>query len=303
MLLNIAISINYTIGWFICILAGREGLELLPIAFTALTTFLFLYQLNKTDKVSYLSTLFLIFYGAILGFILETFFISFDFIKYATVNAVSSRLPPSWIWCLYFLFIPAFTKCFTFLHKHWSTCFLFGLVGGPISYYAGVKLHAASLPMVSYLILLGIGWAIYMSLILIIFRTLNRHAHQVFDQKHLQKPITVLFDGFCSMCSRELKHLKTRRQTGQVHYYSITTKDQFQKDYPHIAFQDAMREIHAIDDNGKIIKGVPVFFELYARTGLPYLAMLSKAPGLTPLIHLLYRLWARFRLTKRKKPF
>ena len=301
--MNLIISLIYSIGWFVCVLAGAKGFTLVPIAYTVVTLAFYFLVLRKESKTIFCVNILLIWYGLILGFIFETLLLSTYQLSYATKNAVCSLFPPAWILCLYLLFTPTLNHFFSFLRRSRFFPPLFGFIGGPLCVYAGTRLDAAFISESWFYLIIAVFWALFLSLLDHINLKLLCLANQIFDAKRLNKPLTVLFDGFCSFCATELKHLQKRPQTGVVTYYSITTKDQFSKDYPKLEFKDVMKEIYAIEATGHILKGPVVFFELYARTSHPLLALLSKAPGLVPLVNVLYRLWAKFRLTKRTKPF
>ena len=68
----------------------------------------------------------------------------------------------------------------------------------------------------------------------------------------LQLVITIVFfDSLCPICSKELKYLTKRKQTGKVNYYEITSKSDFERDVKEVDFLSAMKEIHALDYQGK----------------------------------------------------
>lgn len=293
-------SLLYTIGWFVCVISGAYTHWILPVLYTIAALLVYFTCLRQRSRRLYSVNLLLMVYAGVLGILFEMVYLRLDWISYMSAT---SLFPPLWIICLYLLFGPTLNHAFAFLQKHPLIPPLFGALGGPLSVYAGVKLHAATLPSLYMLLPLAILWGVYMSLLCHINKRLLHLSSQIFDKKRLNKPLTVLFDGFCSMCARELKHLQTRKQIGKVIYYTITTKEQLSKDFPQISFREAMREIHAFEATGHILRGPPVFFELYARVDLPLVALLVKAPGLTPLVFISYRLWAKFRLTKRPKPF
>jgi predicted DCC family thiol-disulfide oxidoreductase YuxK len=60
-------------------------------------------------------------------------------------------------------------------------------------------------------------------------------------------------------------------------------------------YRDAMQTIHAIDDEGKIYKGVHALAALYARTDLPFLAVVLESPGFLFLFKAMYAVWAKVR--------
>ena len=68
-----------------------------------------------------------------------------------------------------------------------------------------------------------------------------------------------------------------------------------------LSWQTLMQRIHGRLPDGTIIEGVEVFRRLYAAVGFRRLVTLSRAPGVSQLLGLAYRLFAknRLRLTGR----
>jgi predicted DCC family thiol-disulfide oxidoreductase YuxK len=68
-----------------------------------------------------------------------------------------------------------------------------------------------------------------------------------------------------------------------------------------VPWDDLMASIHGRLPDGKIVKGVEVFRRLYAAVGFAPLVVLTRLPGISHLLDLAYRWFAknRLRLTGR----
>ena len=111
--------------------------------------------------------------------------------------------------------------------------------------------------------------------------------------------VAMLYDGGCPLCSREVAHYRRVDKHKKVHWADI----QFDPEILHkhgISRQEAMKFLHAVDANGKIIRGVPAFRVIWAE--LPYyriLAKVSALPGVSFILDRLYTAFARKRYIKR----
>lgn len=289
----------YTFGWFFCVLCGAYGDTFPPIPFTFTIVVGQLLFLRWRCKPIYINDLAILLYGVVLGFFMEVTFLSMQLIQYTTTNIVIALFPPAWVWCLYFLFSLTYNHSLNFLSRKWFYPFLFGFVGGPVSYYAGSRLGAVTFTSTESIFILAAFWGCYISLMVWINMKLNELVGHLLDDKHLQKPITVYFDAGCPICSKELKHLKSRKQTGKVVYFEVTSQEQFEKEVVGLGFIDVMKVIHGKDADGHVYQGVDVFSELYARTNLQFVAVLLKAPFIAPLAKFLYKIWAKRRFKSR----
>lgn len=63
-----------------------------------------------------------------------------------------------------------------------------------------------------------------------------------------------------------------------------------------ITYRDAMKRIHAIRQDGTVLKDVEVFREAYNLVGLGWLYAPSSWPIIKPLVNYIYFVWAKLRL-------
>ncbi len=111
-----------------------------------------------------------------------------------------------------------------------------------------------------------------------------------------QVKLTLLFDGGCPLCRREVKFLRSRDHFKKISFIDIDSPNYQPKHYSDITYREAMGRIHAITSSGEILKDIRVFREAYRLVGLGWIYLPTKLPILGPLTDLIYQLWARWRL-------
>ncbi|MFN4143680.1 DUF2878 domain-containing protein [Aestuariivirga sp.] len=96
-----------------------------------------------------------------LGVLIETGFLAAGLIRYAGM-APGDVLPPVWIWALWFGFGTLPNASLAWLRGRWPLQALLGAVSGPLTYWAGAKMGAASLPAEpsGALFAIGLAWAL-----------------------------------------------------------------------------------------------------------------------------------------------
>jgi predicted DCC family thiol-disulfide oxidoreductase YuxK len=119
--------------------------------------------------------------------------------------------------------------------------------------------------------------------------------------------LTVLFDGGCPLCVREVTFLRERdrrRNPGRVQlaFVDIDAPDYDPAAHQNISYREAMGRIHGIDARGTVLRDVAVFRRAYALIGLGWLYAPTDWPLLGPLADGLYGLWARWRLPITRRP-
>jgi predicted DCC family thiol-disulfide oxidoreductase YuxK len=115
--------------------------------------------------------------------------------------------------------------------------------------------------------------------------------------------LTLLFDGACPLCLREVETLR-RRDQGRDRLAFVDVDDPTYDPACHggITYAEAMGRMHAIRADGQVIRDVEVFRQAYALVGLGWLYAPTRWPLLRPLVDALYGLWARWRLAITGRP-
>ena len=112
----------------------------------------------------------------------------------------------------------------------------------------------------------------------------------------MKNRLTFLFDGGCPLCLRETNFLKKRDILKQISFVDINSKDYDQNLFNDISYKEAMLNLHGIMDNGEIIRGLDVLAYSYELIGLGWVYYPLKIKLLSPLLRLVYKYWAKYRL-------
>ena len=112
----------------------------------------------------------------------------------------------------------------------------------------------------------------------------------------MKKKLTFLFDGGCPLCLRESNFLKNRDKLNQIRFVDINSEDYDQNLFNDISYREAMSNLHGILDNGEIIRGLDVLAYSYKLIGLGWVYLPLKIEFLSPVLRLIYRYWAKYRL-------
>ncbi|MDO3379878.1 thiol-disulfide oxidoreductase DCC family protein [Geoalkalibacter halelectricus] len=118
-------------------------------------------------------------------------------------------------------------------------------------------------------------------------------------------PLRIFYDGACSVCAREVEHYLRRDRQERLIGIDISAADFDPTPYS-IPLKDFMYELHAIDAQGRVYRGVESFWAIWqafpGSTLFGFLGTLINLPLINPLARLGYQGFARIRpfLPKRK---
>ena len=117
------------------------------------------------------------------------------------------------------------------------------------------------------------------------------------------KLVEVFFDGDCPLCIREVNLLRRLDRHGRVQFTDISAPDFVAAVTPE-EHADFMARIRGRLPDGTMLEGVEVFRRLYAAVGFGALVAVTRVPGVSQLLDLGYRVFARnrLRLTGRCAP-
>jgi predicted DCC family thiol-disulfide oxidoreductase YuxK len=109
--------------------------------------------------------------------------------------------------------------------------------------------------------------------------------------------IKLLYDGACPLCIREVYFLQKRDAgRGLINFVDITCDRYDSEENGGIDFETAMGRIHAVLDDGTVIKNVEVFRQIYETLGMGWVYAATKWPLVGPVVDALYGIWADWRL-------
>ncbi len=117
-----------------------------------------------------------------------------------------------------------------------------------------------------------------------------------------QPKLTLLFDGGCPLCQREVSFLRSRDRSHRISFIDIDSSNYNPQLYAGISYREAMGRIHAINSSGQVLKDVRVFREAYRLVGLGWVYAPTTWPVVGKLADKFYGLWARWRLTFTRRP-
>jgi predicted DCC family thiol-disulfide oxidoreductase YuxK len=108
--------------------------------------------------------------------------------------------------------------------------------------------------------------------------------------------ITVLYDGDCPLCTREIEMLRRRDPTGRAARFEDISAPEFDASRYGTTHEALMARIHGVLPDGTLVEGVEVFRRVYAAVGLGWLVAPTGWPLLRPVFDAAYRWFARNRL-------
>ncbi len=144
-------------GWFSAVLGGAHGYVWLGSGIALLVMLLHLFLSLRP-----LRELQLLIIVMLLGLLWDSALATAGVINYFHWQ-ISPRLAPVWIVALWGLFATTLNVSLAFLRRRYLMAALFGFIGAPLSFMAGVRLQALQFPdPVRALWVLAIGWSVLM---------------------------------------------------------------------------------------------------------------------------------------------
>ncbi|MEB3296465.1 MAG: DUF393 domain-containing protein [Cyanobacteriota bacterium] len=119
--------------------------------------------------------------------------------------------------------------------------------------------------------------------------------------------LTILYDGGCPLCVREVDFLKRRDRlhnglNPQLAFVDIDAPGYDPSSHGDIGYREAMGRIHGLEADGRVVKDVAVFRRAYGLIGLGWLYAPTGWPGVGAVVDRLYGFWARWRLLLTRRP-
>jgi len=109
------------------------------------------------------------------------------------------------------------------------------------------------------------------------------------------KLVEVFFDGECPLCRREIDLLRWMDRRHRIEFTDIAAPGFDPAPY-NLTMDQFMGEIQGRLRDGTWITGVEVFRRLYAAVGLGPAVWVSRLPGISHLLDVGYRFFAKYRL-------
>lgn len=107
--------------------------------------------------------------------------------------------------------------------------------------------------------------------------------------------VEVYFDGGCPLCLREINMLRRWDRGRRIRFTDIQAPE-FPIASVGKSYNELMARIHGRLPDGSLIEGVEVFRRLYGAVGFRWIVAVTRWPGISHLMNLGYRIFARNRL-------
>ncbi len=152
--------IGFKICWLLCAFCSVWGNPYLgPIAtIVFILLHLFIVKFNKRDIK-------IVGIAIICGLIIDSLFSIFGFIEYKGGILIVYNLAPLWILSMWAGFSLTMLYALDSIKTRYFISFLFGFIGGPLSYSAGVKIGSLSITTNFTYVLLAIAWGLVVPLL------------------------------------------------------------------------------------------------------------------------------------------
>lgn len=112
---------------------------------------------------------------------------------------------------------------------------------------------------------------------------------------HAAYPLTLLYDAACPVCSLEMDHLRQRDTAGRLVFVNIAEPG-FEPSRYGATLAEMNAVIHAVQPDGRLLRGVEVLRLAYAAVGLGWVVHPTGWPLLRPAFDWGYRLFAEHRM-------
>lgn len=106
--------------------------------------------------------------------------------------------------------------------------------------------------------------------------------------------ITMLYDGRCPLCCREVRLLRRHRRGDRLAFEDITVEG-FEASRYGVTERDAHARMHAVLPDGRVVVGMDAFRHVYRAIGLGWVVAPTGWPLLRPIFDMLYSGFARVR--------
>lgn len=281
----------YLVYWIIAATLGSRGFFLFPLIIWVGCSYFQILVLWRQKRKALLSCFPLAIYSLILGWVLLMLLMHLDIAVYYG----HTRWPPLWYLSIFPLFSLLVNYPLSFLNERLFMTFILGGLAGMCSHGMATVLGAVSITSPYAYPFVFLFWGSYLTSLIVLNRILIYLTEKYTDPKELDRSIIVLFDKLCPICYREMRSLQRRKQTGKIEYKMPASDEEIQQMGLNISYKEAMKSIHAIDESGNILVGTEALAAAYARTNLPFLAVLLQAPGFRWFFDRAYRVWAKMR--------
>lgn len=107
-------------------------------------------------------------------------------------------------------------------------------------------------------------------------------------------PLTLLYDSLCPMCAAEVAFMRRLNRRGALQFEDIAAPE-FDASRYGLTLEAVIGSMHAVEASGRVVEGLEVFREAYARLGLGWIVAPTRWPLIRPIAEAAYRAFAAVR--------
>lgn len=112
--------------------------------------------------------------------------------------------------------------------------------------------------------------------------------------------ITVFYDGKCGLCAKEINHYRKIAPDGVFIWKDIIKSADDLKKHG-ISVSEGLKQLHAIDNNGRLHVGVNAFMLIWKQLRRwKVLAFIFSLPIIQEVVNIIYRMFANWRFKRLK---
>lgn len=172
--------VGFQLGWFACVLGGAHQLPWLGLLVGLPIIAWHLRGANDARP-----ELVLILMATVLGSLFDQTLLSLGLIEYPA-SSLPAWLLPIWMSVLWALFVTTLNLSLRWMRGKYIIATLFGLIGGPLAYWGGVRLGAMHLIQpVTISIMLAIGWGVFTPVLVWLSTRLDGYTHLSTPKKEI----------------------------------------------------------------------------------------------------------------------
>ena len=158
-------ALGFQAGWWACVAGVGHGFEIESIVFCSLLVCGHLYVSSSPRREVQLGL-----WSILVGIVVDSMLQHWEVIRFD--GWALGPLSPFWLWALWGMFAMTLNSSLDFLKRQsLITSAVLGLGFGPMTYYAGAQLGAATLELTpTHWLTLGVAWMLTMPLLVIAAR-------------------------------------------------------------------------------------------------------------------------------------
>jgi hypothetical protein len=166
----------YQMSWFACILGAANAQPWFGVGVSLIVLAWHLWQASKVQN-QLKNEIYLLLIAGLIGFVFDQALLSANLVEYAS-HGLSDTLVPAWILALWLTFATLLNVSLRWMRSNLVYAVVFGLLGGPLAYFAAEALQAITLLDDRAYWVLAIGWGIVTPVLIVLSKRFDGFAPQ-----------------------------------------------------------------------------------------------------------------------------